>query len=122
MAGEEFFKKLDFYVNAWMPARDLVQQAIDSRFEVDSSGQVMVFTQVHTACQSSTASRLITNVSQSMPWKEHFFELEKALNPEKPILYVLYPESSEKPEGNWRIQCVSIRADSFKNRKDMPDS
>lgn len=103
MAGEEFFDKLDYYVNAWMPARDLVKEALDSRFDVDSSGQIIVF-------------------KQSMPWKEHFFELEEELKPEHPILYVLYPESSEKPEGNWRIQAVSERAESFKNRKDMPDA
>ncbi|KAG7558304.1 hypothetical protein FFLO_02774 [Filobasidium floriforme] len=103
MAGDEFFRKLDFYVNAWIPARELVKTAIDSRFEVDSSGQIMVF-------------------HQSMPWKDHFFDLEEQIKPEKEILYVLYPESSEKPEGKWRIQCVSVRADSFKNRKDMPDA
>jgi hypothetical protein len=45
MAGDEFFRKLDFYVNAWIPARELVKTAIDSRFEVDSSGQIMVFHQ-----------------------------------------------------------------------------
>lgn len=45
MAGEEFFRKLDFYVNAWIPARELVKSAIDERFEVDSSGQIMVFNQ-----------------------------------------------------------------------------
>ena len=45
MAGDEFFRKLDFYVNAWIPARELVKTAIDSRFEVDSSGQIMVFNQ-----------------------------------------------------------------------------
>lgn len=62
------------------------------------------------------------NEIQSMPWKDHFFDLEEQIKPEKEILYVLYPESSEKPEGKWRIQCVSVRADSFKNRKDMPDA
>jgi hypothetical protein len=57
MAGEEFFRKMDFYVNAWMPARDLVKAAIDSRFEVDSSGQVLVFNQ---ASEVRPLSRLWT--------------------------------------------------------------
>lgn len=64
-----------------------------------------------------------------MPWKEHFYELEAELfasvNPPLPsqqILYVLYPESSEKPEGKWRIQCVPVRSEGFKNRKDIVDA
>lgn len=46
MAGQEFFDKLDYYINAWIPARDFVKEAMDKRFEVDASGAILVFNQV----------------------------------------------------------------------------
>jgi hypothetical protein len=46
MAGEEFENRLDYYAKAWLPARDLVFEAMNKRFEVDPSGQIVVFNQV----------------------------------------------------------------------------
>jgi hypothetical protein len=43
MTGEEFLTQLDFYAKAWLPARDIVQAALNERFNVDKSGQVLVF-------------------------------------------------------------------------------
>jgi uncharacterized UPF0160 family protein len=63
--------------------------------------------------------------NQSVPWKEHIFSLEALASSDKetsPILYVLYPESSEKPEGKWRIQCVPKAAEGFENRKSLPEA
>lgn len=58
-----------------------------------------------------------------MPWKDHLYELESELlqtsSSSSEILYALYPESSDKPEGKWRIQCVPVKGESFKNRKDI---
>jgi hypothetical protein len=71
MAGDEFFRKLDFYVNAWIPARELVKTAIDSRLEVDSSGQIMVFHQAsgevrrEDECDSNFADTSIGSISYS---------------------------------------------------------
>lgn len=46
MAGDEFENRLDYYANAWLPARDVVLEAVTKRFEVDPSGQIVIFNQV----------------------------------------------------------------------------
>lgn len=46
MTGEEFLNQLDDFAQAWLPARDIVQAALDKRFEIDQSGSVIVFNQV----------------------------------------------------------------------------
>ncbi|KAI9634991.1 putative GAMM1 protein [Dioszegia hungarica] len=103
MTGEEFLGQLDYYANAWLPARDVVKAALDKRMEVDPSGAVVVF-------------------HQSCPWKDHLFNLEPTLPPApSPILYILYPES-DTPSAKWRIQCVPKSTDSFENRKSLPEA
>lgn len=104
ITGEEFLSFLHYYAKAWLPARDVVKAAMEKRFDVDASGQIVVF-------------------HQSCPWKDHLFTLEPGLpSPSgKPILYVLYPES-EAPGAKWRIQCVPQSTDSFENRKSLPEA
>lgn len=43
--------------------------------------------------------------------------LEKELNVETTIKYILYQDLTNK---RWRIQCVPISPDSFKNRLSLP--
>ena len=50
-------KALDGYYRNWLPARDIVVQAMAKRFEVDPSGQILV-------------------LDRSCPWTEHLFDLE----------------------------------------------
>lgn len=53
-----FFKQvLKSYHESWLPARDVVIKALAERYEVDPSGEILVF---DSAC----------------PWKAHLFELE----------------------------------------------
>lgn len=42
MAGEEFMEMLEYYIKAWLPARSVVQEALDSSKEIDESGQILV--------------------------------------------------------------------------------
>lgn len=56
MAGEEFENRLDYYAKAWLPARDVVLEAVNKRFEVDPSGQIVIFNQVRTFCSSKKTS------------------------------------------------------------------
>ncbi|KAL7420811.1 hypothetical protein Q5752_004764 [Cryptotrichosporon argae] len=102
LTGQEFLSHLDYFAHAWLPARDIVAAALDVREQVDPSGQVVVF-------------------KQSAPWKDHLFALEKSRALPRPILYVLYPESAA-PGAKWRIQCVPEAADSFANRKSLPEA
>ncbi|XP_072014533.1 LOW QUALITY PROTEIN: MYG1 exonuclease-like [Amphiura filiformis] len=99
LTGEEFLLRLNFYNDSWWPAREIVETALKQRFEVDSSGEIMVLPQ------------------GGCPWKEHLYDLEKTLNVETPIKYVLYSDQSDK----WRIQCVSVDSHSFENRLSLPE-
>lgn len=101
LMGEVFVSKLNYYVSAWLPARDYVVTALAKRFDHHPSGQILVF-------------------ERSIPWKDHLFMLEKEQgitgNDNKP-LYVLYGEGNRP---GWRIQCVPVSTDSFENRKGLP--
>ncbi|KAI0793480.1 GAMM1 protein [Abortiporus biennis] len=102
LVGNEFLGRLEYYANAWLPARDLVSDALNKRKEVDSSGKIILF-------------------EQFAPWKEHLFELEAELaipEAEKPI-YVIYPDETG---GNWRIQAVPVSPESFESRKALPEA
>lgn len=43
LAGEEFLGRLNFYGRSWLPARDLVLDALSRRTNVDPSGRIIVF-------------------------------------------------------------------------------
>ena len=45
LTGEEFFGRLDYYGNAWLPARDLIATAIKCRLNIDPSGHIVLFEQ-----------------------------------------------------------------------------
>lgn len=45
LTGEEFLGRLDYYVNAWLPARDLVLSALSKRTDIDHNGKILVFDQ-----------------------------------------------------------------------------
>lgn len=103
LMGEAFVRKLDFYAHSWLPARDLVVQAVEKRKEYDADGRIVVF-------------------DTALPWKDHLFTLEEELGIEEANrpLYVLYGEGAGKP--NWRIQCVPVSKESFESRKPLPEA
>ncbi|XP_037107966.1 UPF0160 protein MYG1, mitochondrial [Syngnathus acus] len=94
LVGDEFLDRLDFYITSWLPARQVVEKAVNERYKVDPSGQVMEFSQ------------------GGCPWKEHLFALEKELQVETPIKYVLYSDQN----GHWRVQCVPAGLNTFQSR------
>ena len=103
MTGQEFIEQLDYFGKAWLPARDIVKEAVEKRTDIDESGAIVV-------------------LNQSCPWKDHLFAIEPELKPtSSKILYILYPEGDE-PGSKWRIQCVPVNPDSFENRKSMPEA
>ncbi|KZT02746.1 GAMM1 protein [Laetiporus sulphureus 93-53] len=102
LVGEEFLSRLDYYANAWLPARRLVAEALNRKQEADSSGKITVF-------------------EQFVPWKEHLFDLEAEMqiSSESQPIYVLYPDETSK---NWRVQAVPTAPDSFESRKALPEA
>lgn len=98
--GEEFERELNYYTKAWLPAREVVQQAYEQRTQHDSQGRLLIFD------------------GQSCPWKDHLYTLEDG---NASVLYVLYPESTD-PGAKWRVQCVPESKDSFVSRKPLPEA
>ncbi|KIK71018.1 hypothetical protein GYMLUDRAFT_33124 [Collybiopsis luxurians FD-317 M1] len=102
LTGSEFINRLDYYVNAWLPARDLLVDAIqNSKAEVDPSGKIIL-------------------LESFLPWKEHLFDLESESPPSAtPVAtYVIYPDETG---GNWRVQAVPLAPESFESRKALPE-
>ncbi|KAL4225066.1 hypothetical protein ACF0H5_015760 [Mactra antiquata] len=98
MVGEVFLDKVLYYKNSWIPARELVYEAVQERLKVDSSGEMI--------CLSKGGC----------PWRDHLLTLEKQLDISPSIKYVLYTDSA----GKWRIQCVPVMLGSFENRLSLP--
>jgi uncharacterized UPF0160 family protein len=87
--GEEFSRDLDYYVQAWLPAREIVRVAYERRKQYDPEGRILVLE------------------GQSVPWKDHLYTLEAAEGGSAQVLYVLYAEKPV-PEAKWRIQAVPV--------------
>ncbi|PKS05795.1 hypothetical protein jhhlp_007624 [Lomentospora prolificans] len=100
--GEEFDRDLDYYVRAWLPARDVVRRAFDKRADYDPQGRILVFE------------------GPSAPWKDHLYALEDEHGGEK-VSYVIYPEKPV-PGAKWRVQAVPMSKDSFESRKPLPEA
>ncbi|KAJ2219707.1 hypothetical protein IWW45_009277 [Coemansia sp. RSA 485] len=103
MTGEEFRERVRYFALAWLPGRKIVEQGFESRFDIDPSGQIVLF-------------------EQFCPWKDHIDTIEEEVmqkNPEAAkILYVLYPDTSNA----WRVQAVPERPGSFKSRHPLPEA
>ncbi|KAI0094917.1 GAMM1 protein [Irpex rosettiformis] len=102
LVGGEFTDRLEYYANAWLPARDIVSGALKNRTQVEPDGKIILF-------------------ETFAPWKEHLFELERELHvatPEQPI-YVIYPDETG---GQWRVQAVPVSPESFESRKALPEA
>ncbi|KAJ1984922.1 hypothetical protein H4R34_000373 [Dimargaris verticillata] len=99
MTGEEFSQRVQYYGRAWLPAYALVEEAVKTRTQADPSGQIIV---LNTPC----------------PWKDHIYAVEGKQQVSPPILYVLYPDTTNN---QWRVQCVPVESGSFDSRKGLPE-
>ncbi|CAG7833153.1 unnamed protein product [Allacma fusca] len=91
LVGKELKEKIHHYATDWWEAFSNVKTAVENRFEVDSSGEIMEL------------------VSGGCPWKEHLVKLENDLEIETPIKFVIFPDNA----GAWRVQAVPKSPDSF---------
>lgn len=97
MVGEELTDRVLYYATVWWPARSLVEDAIKKRLETHSSGEIIELT-------------------QSCPWKQHFYELEKEYGIKDVVKYCIF----ENAPGDHRVLCVPISANSYVCRKFLP--
>lgn len=98
IVGKVFLDRVLYCKNSWLPARELVEEALNGRNKVDASGEIMCLSQ------------------GGCPWKDHLFTLEKELEISPLIKYVLYTDTA----GKWRVQCVPKLLGSFENRLSLP--
>lgn len=98
LAGEELYDRIFNCALSWWPARHIVQQAIEKRFEVHPSG-------------------LIMELEKFCPWNEHYFELEEELKVEPKPLYVIFPDSTK----GMRVRAIPVSSISFLLRKALPE-
>lgn len=98
LMGQVFLNLLNGYGKSWLPAKIIVQDAFNARFDIDKSGEIII---LETFC----------------PWKEHLYAIEKENNSQGAIKFVLFQDSSSK----WRISTVSVTSTSFEFRLGMPE-
>lgn len=96
LVSEEFLYTVNYFISVWLPARDYVRSALDNRFEIHKSGQILQF-------------------NERFPWKEHLFDLEEEMNIGHEIKFVLF---NDKPN-SWRVQAVPVNPTSFVTRKPL---
>jgi len=99
LVEEEFLGRVNFYGKIWLPAREIVKQAIENRKVIHPSGEILEFS------------------NGGCPWKEHLFDLEDSMKLEESIKYVIYKDTNS----NWRVQCVSVSPFSFQNRLSLKE-
>lgn len=99
LVGDEFTDRMRRLAKVWWPAKEIVLKALESRFQVHSSGQIIT---LETFC----------------PWKDHFFELESEMGlSETPIKFVLFNSTD-----SWRVQSVSVTPTSFVLRQPLNEA
>jgi uncharacterized UPF0160 family protein len=121
MTGKEFLARLDYYGKAWLPARNLVAEALKARFAVEPSGQIILF-ETYLPWKVCPVL-LVVFLPPERIMQEHLFELEPehgivAGGEHKLPLFTIYPDES----GKWRVQAVSVTPESFENRKGLPEA
>nr|XP_046478794.1 MYG1 protein C27H6.8 isoform X1 [Neodiprion pinetum] len=97
LTGEEFTYFIQHAARVWWPARSIVGDAVLGRFEVHPSGEII-------------------ELSTSLPWKEHLYELEEELGVKEPIKYAIFHDN------NYRVQGVPVKAASFICRMFLPEA
>lgn len=99
LAADELFNVICGYCTSWLPAREIVQEALSKRKEVHASGEIM-------------------KLPRFCPWQEHLFDLEaeEEAHREPLVKYVLFQDS----RGGWRIQAAPKEKGKFENRLSLP--
>lgn len=98
LVGEEFQENIKTILEQKYPAREIVQQAIENRYNIHPSGEII-------------------ELKKHCPWKSHFFELEKEGQVKPQIKYVIFDGRD-----TFRVQCVSMTQESYDCRKFLPES
>ncbi|AMD22229.1 HGL111Cp [Eremothecium sinecaudum] len=96
--GTCFENVVDNYCRAWLPALELVREAVKNRESVDPSGSVIL-------------------LERFCPWKQHLYQVERELGIQDTIKFVVFKDSA----GTWRVSTVPVSSSSFKFRHGLPE-
>lgn len=99
LCGEEFKGQLNFLVEAWLPARKVVEDAFATRFSIDPSGEIIFFE------------------AGGCPWEEHLFAIERENEILGKTKFVLYVDQS----GEYRVHSVRKKFGLFGHRQGLPN-
>lgn len=108
LVGHHFLDRLSYYAEAWLPARSGVYSAIASR----QIPEIVVFETF-----LPWKDRKLQYLSMRRANSTDLFQIEKEMQIEGKILYVLYSDGK-----GWRIQAVPKAITSFESRKALPEA
>ena len=98
ITGEELKYSILNYFNSHLPARNIVINGLNNRYNIDKSGLILLF-------------------DSYVPYLSHYFDLESELNIKDKPLYCIFPDSNN----GWRIRAMPTMKNSFKCKKFLPD-
>jgi len=98
VAGTEFVDKVNYCGKHWLPARVIVQKAMNDQKTYRPEGDILV-------------------LQQACPWTSHLLEIEEERGINGQVKYVLFAD----PNTQWRIQSVPLDEASFENRLPLPE-
>lgn len=96
LVGTEFVNTVNRVMNIIYPAREIVLDAIQNRYKVHTSGEIIM-------------------LPQYCPWTDHLFELEETYRITLPIKYVIF-----QADNGYRVQAVPLTNKNFVCRKFLP--
>jgi uncharacterized UPF0160 family protein len=106
IATEEINAQVKGLVELWLPARRIVEDAIDARFDFHPSGRII-------------------SLPQFCPWIEHLFDIEEESASglgkrklEAEIIYCIFGDQT----GQYRVRAVPKHRGSFENRLSLPEN
>lgn len=97
LTGHEFRESVRRLTKSWFPARSIVESAVSARKSLHESGEIMM-------------------LDRFCPWQGHLSDIEKELDIEGVLKYVLFQDSG----GSWRVQAVP--SEGFASRKALPST
>jgi uncharacterized UPF0160 family protein len=93
--GIEFLDKVKYFACSWLPARTIIEDAVEHRYNVHETG-------------------CIIELKRFCPWKEHILDIEKEIGNAE-IKFVIFKEA----DTTFRIQAVPVEQGSFVSRKTL---
>ena len=89
LVGNEFLDRIHYFTQSFWPARKIIVNAVENRFNVHKSGEII-------------------ELSTSCPWKEHLVQLEADNDLKGVVKFVIF-----STENDWRVQGIPIAPNSF---------